>query len=173
MNDQANERLRQLYVEHGAVVYRFLFAMLGRSDAAGELTQETFFRALKVIETFEARSSPATWLCGIARNVALNHLRSERRFSDAAPDELPERQASSPATDQPLLDGELREAIRRALLELDREKRVAFTLKVLEQKSYEEIAAITGSAIAKLKTDVHRARLQLRGALAGYWEKSR
>jgi RNA polymerase sigma-70 factor (ECF subfamily) len=70
-----------------------------------------------------------------------------------------------------MLSRELRDAIRDALLRLDADKRAAFTLKVMEGMSYEEIAAATGSAVAKLKTDVHRARLQLRAELAGYMEE--
>jgi RNA polymerase sigma-70 factor (ECF subfamily) len=161
------ERFRRLFEAEHAKVYRFVYAMVGAADAAKELTQETFFRAFRSFETFEARSAPSTWLCGIARNVALNHLRAQRAFDGR---EVPER-VSSEAPERQLLSRELRDAIRVALLDLDAEKREAFTLKVLEEKSYEEIAAITGSAIAKLKTDVHRARLQLRAALAGYLEE--
>lgn len=167
------ERFRVLFEEQHPFVYRFLYAIVGSADAAAELTQETFFRAFRAFGGFEARSAASTWLCGIARNVALNHLRAARQFgrvfdSDA---DQPER-ADDDAPDRQVLTRELREAIRQGLLALDVDKRVAFTLKVLEEKSYEEIAAITGSAVGKLKTDVHRARQQLRAVLRGYVEES-
>ena len=166
------ERFRLLFEDEHARLYRFVYAMVGVADVARELTQETFFRAFRAFDQYESRSAASTWLFGVARNVALNHIRSQRQFVrvfdadaevDAVGNEAPERE---------LLSRELRGAIRDALLELDPDKRTAFTLKVLEEKSYEEIAAITGATVAKLKTDVHRARLQLRASLAGYAEES-
>jgi len=166
------ERFRLLFENEQAVVYRFLHAMTGSAETAKELAQETFYRAFKAFGAFEERSAASTWLCGIARNVALNHFRSGRQFGRVFDVDATPEPASGYGPETLLLSRELRDAIRISLLALDEEKRIAFTLKVLEQKSYEEIAVITGSAIAKLKTDVHRARLQLRVALAKYREDS-
>ncbi|MEA2336036.1 MAG: hypothetical protein QOE82_43 [Thermoanaerobaculia bacterium] len=166
------ERFRLLFEEQQTAVYRFLHALTGSAETAKELAQETFYRAFKTFGAFEGRSAASTWLCGIARNVALNYFRAGRQFGRVFDADAEPERAGGDAPDQLLLTSELREAIRTSLVALDEDKRIAFTLKVLEQKSYEEIAAITGSAIAKLKTDVHRARLQLRAALAAYREKS-
>ncbi|HYI12753.1 MAG TPA: sigma-70 family RNA polymerase sigma factor [Thermoanaerobaculia bacterium] len=165
--DPRIDRFRLVFEEHNATVYRFLYCMVGDADTARDLAQETFFRAYRAFDRFGERSTVSTWLCGIARNAARNHFRARKR----APVEQ-ERDAESEAPERPdddLLTRELRGAIREAILQLDEEKRTAFTLKILQQRTYEEIAAITGSAIAKLKTDVHRARLQLRAALSGHW----
>jgi RNA polymerase sigma-70 factor (ECF subfamily) len=166
------ERFRLLFEEQQTAVYRFLHALTGSADTAKELAQETFYRAFKSFGLFEERSAASTWLCGIARNVALNHFRSGRQFVRVFDVDANQERAGGDAPDRLLLTNELREAIRVSLVALDEDKRIAFTLKVLEQKSYEEIATITGSAIAKLKTDVHRARLHLRAALASYREDS-
>ena len=168
MNDEQQiERFRLLFEREHAVVYRFLHGMTGNADTARELTQETFFRAFRAFGSFASRSAPSTWLCGIARNVALNDIRARKPLAPV--ETIGEATGASPQRE--LLSRELREAIRRALLTLDEEKRVAFTLKVIEQKSYEEIAAITGAAIGKLKTDVHRARLQMRSLLSEFAEE--
>jgi len=164
-SDDEVERFRDLFERHQAFVYRFLFSLTGAEETARELTQETFFRAFRSWQSFEARSSASTWLCGIARNIALNHLRARKETVPV------EERAASESPQRDLLSRELRGAIRDALLTLDDDKRVAFTLKVLQEKSYEEIAAITGSAIAKLKTDVHRARLQMRELLREFAEE--
>lgn len=180
MHAATAERFRRLFEDEHARVYRFVYGMVGVAEVAKELTQETFVRAFRAFDRYEARSSATTWLCGIARNVVLNHLRSQRQFvrifeGEAEPESGAQASdrayATEGAPERELLSRELRETIRAALLALDEDKRIAFTLKVLEGESYESIAAITGSAIAKLKTDVHRARLQLRAALAGYLEE--
>lgn len=155
-------------------MFRFVYAMVGVTEVATELTQETFVRAYRSFDRYEARSAPSTWLCGIARNVVLNHLRSQKQFVRLFESEghsVAEPVAQDAVPERELLSRELAQAIRTALLALDEDKRIAFTLKVLEGESYEAIAAITGSAVAKLRTDVHRARLQLRAALAAYQEE--
>ncbi len=58
--------------------------------------------------------------------------------------------------------------IQRALQKLDEDKRTVFTLKVLQQRSYEEIAEITGFSVGKLKTDLHRARAEMRKRIGPY-----
>ncbi|HZF37949.1 MAG TPA: sigma factor-like helix-turn-helix DNA-binding protein, partial [Blastocatellia bacterium] len=70
--------------------------------------------------------------------------------------------------DGALLDRELTETIRKALVALDEDKRIVFSLKIFHEKSYEEISAITGHSIGKLKTDLHRARLEMRKRIAPY-----
>jgi RNA polymerase sigma-70 factor (ECF subfamily) len=67
-----------------------------------------------------------------------------------------------------LLDKELDKVMHAALATLDDDKRLVFTLKVLQHKSYEEISAITGSSVGKLKTDLHRARAEMRKRVGPY-----
>jgi RNA polymerase sigma-70 factor (ECF subfamily) len=67
-----------------------------------------------------------------------------------------------------LLDKELSGVIQGALMKLDEDKRTVFTLKVLQQHSYEEIAEITGFSVGKLKTDLHRARAEMRRRIGPY-----
>ena len=51
---------------------------------------------------------------------------------------------------------------------MDEDKRIVFTLKVFHQCSYEEIAGITGFSLPKLKTDLHRARAEMRKRISPY-----
>jgi len=53
---------------------------------------------------------------------------------------------------------------------LDSDKRMVFVLKLLQQRSYEEIAEITGFSIPKLKTDLHRAKAEMRSLIRPYLE---
>ena len=77
---------------------------------------------------------------------------------------------ASPQPDGQLLNKELGAVIQRALAALDDDKRTVFTLKIFQQKSYEEISTITGFSIAKLKTDLHRARAEMRRRVGPYVE---
>jgi RNA polymerase sigma-70 factor, ECF subfamily len=70
--------------------------------------------------------------------------------------------------DGQLLGKELNRVIHEALSLLDEDRREVFTLKVFHQRSYEEIAEITGFSIPKLKTDLHRARAEMRKRIQPY-----
>ena len=70
--------------------------------------------------------------------------------------------------DGQLLNRELNGVIHEALEKLDEDKRVVFALKVFQQHSYEEISEITGFSVPKLKTDLHRARREMRRRISPY-----
>jgi RNA polymerase sigma-70 factor (ECF subfamily) len=113
----------------------------------------------------------STWLFGIAKNVARESLRDSRR--DHRHVELDDRAVLEVCDERPtpagqLLDKELSDVVRRALLMLDEDKRLVFALKVYQQRSYEEIAEITGFSIPKIRNDLHRARAEMRRRLSSY-----
>ncbi|HEY8461095.1 MAG TPA: sigma-70 family RNA polymerase sigma factor, partial [Blastocatellia bacterium] len=113
----------------------------------------------------------STWLFGIARNVARESARQSRKDDMKIGLDEPESlrlESKGPLPEGALLDRELAEAIQKALVALDEDKRIVFSLKIFHEKSYEEISAITGYSIGKLKTDLHRARLEMRKRIAPY-----
>lgn len=172
-----DEAFRLLFERHHRFIIRFTYGMVGQIELAEELTQETFMRAYKGIRQLQDETKFSTWLCGIAKNVALGALRTRRRegcqvgVDDGAVTELPDGRELAP--DSQLLNSELKGVIHTALMKLDDDKRLVFTLKVLQQQSYEEIAAVTGFTIAKLKTDVHRAKIEMRRMIHPYLEVSK
>jgi RNA polymerase sigma factor (sigma-70 family) len=114
--------------------------------------------------TMRAETKLSTWLFGIARNVARESLRARARANshvDLADRSVMDLSDNKPVPVDRLLSKELNELIRRSLAALDEDKRLVFTLKVLHQCSYEEIAAILGTSVGAAKVRVHRARLRL------------
>ncbi|HEX7958180.1 MAG TPA: sigma-70 family RNA polymerase sigma factor [Pyrinomonadaceae bacterium] len=165
------EAFRQIFDRYSRPVLSFIFDMVGDRPLAEDLAQETFVRAFRGLQTLREETKLSTWLFGIARNCAREHLRARRRAEgnvelDAEPAfELHDR-ARTPSGQ--LLDKELSGVIQSALARLDEDKRTVFTLKVLQQRSYEEIAEITGFSVGKLKTDLHRARAEMRKRIGPY-----
>ena len=145
--------------------------MVNQRELAEELAQETFVRAYRSMATLRAETKLSTWLFGIARNVARESLRSSHKeMHNVEIESHTIREAcddkASPA--EQLLDKELNSVVRNALLLLDEDKRLVFTLKVYHQRSYEEISAITGFTIPKIRNDLHRARAEMRRRLSPY-----
>ena len=165
------EAFRLIFDRYSRPVLGFIFDMVGDRSLAEDLAQETFVRAFRGLSALREETKLSTWLFGIARNCAREQLRSRRRDAgnveiDAEPAfELRDR-ARTPSGQ--LLDKELSGVIQAALQKLDEDKRTVFTLKVLQQRSYEEIAEITGFSVGKLKTDLHRARAEMRKRIGPY-----
>ncbi|NBK91164.1 sigma-70 family RNA polymerase sigma factor [bacterium 1XD21-13] len=73
------ESLEEIYQKHAQTVYAFLLSRTRNRDLAEELTQETFFQAVRSIDSFRGDGKLTTWLCGIARNLWLAHMRESRK----------------------------------------------------------------------------------------------
>ena len=165
------EAFRLIFERYSRPVISFIFDMVNDRSLAEELTQETFVRAYKAIRTMRRETKLSTWLFGIARNVARESLRARARTMnhiDLADKSVMDLSDNKPVPVEGVLSKELNDVIRRSLSALDEDKRLVFTLKVLHQCSYEEIAEITGFSIAKLKTDLHRARAEMRRRIGSY-----
>ena len=166
-----SDAFRLIFERYSRPVISFIFDMVNDRGLAEELTQETFVRAYRAIRTMRKDTKLSTWLFGIARNVARESIRARIRANnhvDIADRSVMDLSDNKPVPVDGLLSKELNELIRRSLAALDEDKRLVFTLKVLHQCSYEEISAITGFSIAKLKTDLHRARAEMRRRISPY-----
>lgn len=71
--------MEQIYKKHAKTVYGFLLTKTQNPDLAEELTQETFYQAVKHLESFQGNSNVSTWLCGIAKNLWYDTLRRQKK----------------------------------------------------------------------------------------------
>jgi RNA polymerase sigma-70 factor, ECF subfamily len=166
-----HEAFRLIFERYSRPVISFIYDMVGDRGLAEELTQETFVRAYRNLRTMREETKLSTWLFGIARNVARESLRARAQAShhvDLEDQSVLHLSGRGPAPVDQFLNKELNAVIERALAALDENKRLIFTLKVFQQRTYEEIAEITGSSIPKLKTDLHRARSEMRRRIRPY-----
>jgi RNA polymerase sigma-70 factor (ECF subfamily) len=166
-----DEAFRLIFDRYARPVISFIYDMVGQRDLAEELTQETFVRAYKGIQSLRDDTKLSTWLFGIAKNVARESLRTRWRTDskvEMEDDGVMQLSDKELLPDDQLINKELNSVIQDALAKLDEDKREVFTLKVFQQRSYEEIAEITGFSIPKLKTDLHRARAEMRRRIQPY-----
>ncbi len=160
-----------IFNRYGRPVLSFIHNFVHDRELAEELAQETFVRAHRNLGGLKDDLRLSTWLFGIARNVVREAARQARKDDMKVGLDEPESlrlESKGILPEGALLDRELTEAIRKALIALDEDKRTVFSLKIFHEKSYEEISAITGHSIGKLKTDLHRARLEMRKRIAPY-----
>lgn len=161
---------------HQRRIYRVLLGMLRNPDAAETLTQECFLRAYQRRASYRGEASVATWLVGIAVNLARDHARSRRagfwrklfaNGRDAA--EVGETMADSRATpEQELLAQEGGRAVWKAAARLPAKQRAVFLLRFAEEMSLEEIAVALGVRTGTVKSHLSRAVVTMRRALKEY-----
>ena len=67
----------QLYNVYYMQVYSYVMTLIKNGHLAEEITQDVFFKALKSFHSYEGRSGELTWLCAIAKNACMDHLRKK------------------------------------------------------------------------------------------------
>ena len=129
------------YREHSAAVYRFLLAKTGSRQLAEELTQETFYQAVRSIDRFDGSCEIRTFLFGIAKNVWYNAYR--KRKKEPAPLEAAEPiPTTSAETDVLARMG--REEILTTIHLMPEPGREVLYLRLLGSLSFAEIGAVLG-----------------------------
>lgn len=169
---------RVLFDRHAPAVWRFLRDLVDDPTFVEEGLQETFVRAYDRIHQLREDGRMAPWLLGIARNVALEHLRAKKRDRPPGHNELSADTADALAWTTPgddaqspellLIGRETESLVTRALARLTDDRRAALLLRVDHGLGYEEISQVLGWTLPKVKNEIHRARLQVREALASY-----
>lgn len=144
---------------------RYAVRMLGSHADADDVLQLAFIRAFRALRSCKDPDRFAAWMYQIVvnecRTFASRTRSRELRFVSS--EEALERAAA----EEPPAAGAMDEEIERALAKLPAEQREAFLLKHVEEKSYEEIAELTGVGVSALKMRVKRACESLRGLLEG------
>jgi RNA polymerase sigma-70 factor (ECF subfamily) len=149
-------------------VYGIALRIVRRHEVADDVAQEAFMRAHQALSTFDLARPFGPWICRIAANLAINHVRSP----EAREEPLPEGHAEAPSPARGALDlvleREAREVLERALRGLPAEQRAVFALRTFEELSYREIADALGISMGTVMSRLSRARERLREALAPY-----
>ena len=161
-----------LYAEHGGRIHRFLRDLLGDAALASDATQETFVRAFRQRDSFDAARSMAPWLFGIARNVSLEMRRARFRLRRVISPNSDEGDAPEPrvpgSPESELLGREALRIVEAAVEGLSEDRRAMLLLRLDHGLSYDEIATLMGFSIAKVKVEIFRAREVLRETMADY-----
>jgi RNA polymerase sigma-70 factor, ECF subfamily len=149
-------------------VYGAALRIVRRHEVADDVAQEAFIRAHRALHTFDLERPFGPWVCRIAANLAINHLRSRPAREEPLPEGHLETPSSAAGPLEGLLDGEAREVLVRALAGLPDEQRAVFTLRVFEDLSYKEIAEALAINLGTVMSRLSRARERLRTEIASY-----
>lgn len=156
----------ELYRRHSRRVYSLCLRMTQNAAEAEDLAQEAFIQLFRKIGSFRGASAFTTWLHRLTVNQVLMHFRKRksRHEQTATEEETPDR--AEPGTENqdrmPVID---RIALDKAMAQLPQGYRTVFVLHDIEGYEHEEIARMLGCAVGTSKSQLHKARMKLRGLL--------
>ncbi len=150
--------LDQVYREHAATVYRFLLAKCGSEQTAEELTQETFYQAVRSIHRYDGSCKITTWLCGIAKNLLYASYR-DVSLQNVPLEEAPEPVA--PSAEEEVLADLDRTAALQAIHRAPEPAREVLYLRLLGGLSFREIGAVLGQTETWARVTFYRAKAKL------------
>jgi RNA polymerase sigma-70 factor (ECF subfamily) len=169
---------RELIRRYERPLFSLLYRMVRDRELAEDLAQETFVKALNAIESYRPEFKFSSWIFKIANNAAIDHLR-RRELNTLSLEGSPHAETPEAVEATALQIGDRQESpldavearelggqIERAIAQLRPEYRSCILLRHVEGRAYEEIAEILNLPLGTVKTYIHRARNELRQALA-------
>jgi RNA polymerase sigma-70 factor (ECF subfamily) len=167
-----SDAFRLLVEQHSRAVFRLAFRMTGNEQDAEDVVQETFLRAYRQLDKYEARASFSTWLFRIASNYSLDLIRMRKRHEDKRErgkaeerDILQTLPVNTPGPDRITYSRQVQERVNEALNELSAQERTAFVLRHFEGMSIDEIGEALGTGTNATKHSIFRAVQKLRRSL--------
>jgi len=150
------EDVEQFYLDNSDTVYRFIYLLVRHKETAEDLTQETFYKALKSFNHFNHQSSVLTWLLKIARNVTYDHFRRKRIIQFFKWGNENDIDTLNPSPENVIEKREDLYQLYAALNNLKKDYRDVLILRKVNECSIKETAYILGWTEAKVKTKMTR-----------------
>ena len=155
--------MEEIYQAYAQTVYRYLFSLTRDGDLAEELTQETFYQAIRSSDRYNGSCSVSTWLCAIAKNVLLTH---RRRHPPGEP--LEEQTASAVSTETEVLASEAQLELFKRLHALPEPYREILYLRIFGNLSFREIGEVHGKTENWARVTFYRGKEKLRKEVEGH-----
>lgn len=163
--DEVKIDFEDIYERFFKDVYLFVLAMSGNQAMAEDITQETFFKALKEVDHFKGDCPVKSWLCQIAKNLYIDDIRRKKRWESVKKGLAGASQTAGDGADSAVIQREEVISIYKALHCLEEPYKEVFGLRTLGELSYREIGEIFGKSESWARVTYHRAKLKIREQL--------
>ena len=137
--------IQEVYEQYFTVVYRYLFSLSHNTHIAEELTQETFFKALKKIDDFRGGCDLRVWIYQISKNTYYDYLKKNKKYAPESQEEA--ENTFVPDLLQNFSDKETAFQVHKVLHRLSEPYKEVFSLRVFGELSFTTISSL----LAKVK----------------------
>jgi len=158
----------RIFEEYSPAIFNYVLRMVGDGDRAADITQDTFIKAYRKLDTLTDITSTRSWLYRIATNTAIDEMRRRRWLRPLATDgdEREDRPDTGPGPEAIVMNATLDDRIQRALLRLRPNHRQCLILSDLEDMSAQQIGEVMNLSYGAVRTLLCRARGEMRRNLA-------
>lgn len=167
MGDKQN--IEEIYQKYARMVYKYLLSLTHDEGAAEELTQETFYQAVKSIERYDGSCTVSTWLCAIAKHQLSAWRRKNPEMesldyceSESAPGKQKKQTATERSGEEILLRREARVGLMKRLHSCPEPAREVLYLRIFGNLSFREIGEIMGRTENWARVAFYRGKEKLR-----------
>lgn len=168
----------QLVERHKNRVFNLVYRFLNSYQEAEDITQEIFIKIYHTKNTYRPRAKFTTWLYVICKNTCLKALRKKKPVTVSITDTLNLEEntvavqiadSHTPTPVDAILRSEQASIVKEALDSLPVNQKMTVVLYRYDQLSYEEIAEVMGCSVYAVKSLLHRAKINLKEKLTGYF----
>lgn len=153
----------EIYEKYSKLVYNYLNSLCGNREIAEELTQETFYKAIKGINKFRSECKINTWLCQIAKNEWRNYLAKEKKIKQVSidNDDYIEGLLIDKSLENYVVEREELINLYKEIHKLDDKTKEVFLLRIKGELSFKEIAEILGKSEEWARITFYRGKIKL------------
>lgn len=137
-----SDRIKDYYKDYGRKVYLYLMSMCCDENIAEDLTQETFYQAIRSLQSYKGNSSVFTWLCGIAKNLWLNEVRRQKYHPLTGEENTEADKSPGPEEEAEYRDSKAR--IMKKINQLPETEKQLIMLRASDELSFREIGELIG-----------------------------
>lgn len=155
--------LKEIYDEYGKTIYQSVYLILHNQQDAEDITSEFFLKLWKIADTYCFGGKHKRWLVTIARNMALDLLKKQKREQLTLDEDTENAGANEPAdtaSTEDTVTGKL--AVAEALEYLDESEREIVNMKILADMTFKDIAAVLGKPLGTVTWKYRNAISKLR-----------
>jgi RNA polymerase sigma factor (sigma-70 family) len=153
--------LNSIYSEHADEVFRYLMCLCHNPDLSEELTQETFYQALKSIDRYNGECKLSVWLCQIAKHSYYKYLERRKKHQHHSIEDFQEYLLSPASPETQLINAEDKLLFFRKIHSLEEPYREIMLLRTLGDLSFKEIGDIQGKTENWARVTFYRGKIKL------------
>lgn len=153
--------VQKIYEEYFQTVNKYLFCLTHNADISEELTQETFYKAVKKIDTYKGECKISVWLCQIAKNLWYDYCRKNKKIANIDEKDLFNIQSLDKPEEEIVLKDE-KISLYKKMQSLDEKTREVIYLRITGELSFKEIGIILNKTENWARVTFYRGKNKLK-----------
>ena len=153
--------IEKIYEEYFETVNKYLFCLTHNSDISEELTQETFYKAVKKIDTYKGECKISVWLCQIAKNLWYDQCRKNKNIINIDENDLINKHMID-TLDEQIISNDEKILLYKKMQSLDEKTREVMYLRITGELSFKEIGIILDKTENWARVTFYRGKNKLK-----------